>query len=46
MRQGYLELAKAEPERWVVIDGCDSPEEVEAAIQGVVKERLGEALFN
>lgn len=46
VRQGYLELAKAEPERWVVIDGCHSPEEVEDAIQAVVKERLGELLFS
>jgi dTMP kinase len=45
VRQGYLELAKAEPERWVVIDGCASPEEVEASIHSVVKERLGELLF-
>jgi dTMP kinase len=44
VRQGYLELAKAEPDRWVVIDGSDSPEEVEEAIQAVAKERLGELL--
>lgn len=44
VRQGYLELARAEPERWVIIDGCDSPEEVEEAIQAVTKERLGELL--
>jgi dTMP kinase len=46
VRQGYLELARAEPERWAVIDGCDTPEAVEAAIQAVVKERLGELIGN
>lgn len=46
VRQGYLELAKAEPERWVVIDGCESPEAVEAAIQAVVKERFGDLLLS
>jgi dTMP kinase len=44
VRQGYLELAKAEPDRWVVIDGCDSPEEVEKAIQAVGKARLADLL--
>jgi dTMP kinase len=42
VRQGYLEMARAESERWAVIDGCESPEEVESAIQEVVKDRLGE----
>ena len=46
VRQGYLELAASEPRRWVVIDGCESPEAVEAAIQAVVKDRLGELLPN
>ena len=44
VRQGYLELAKAEPDRWVVIDGSDSPEEVEKAVQEVGDERLADLL--
>lgn len=40
VRQGYLEMARAEPERWVVIDAGQPPEAVQTAIQEVVLGRL------
>jgi dTMP kinase len=40
-RAGYLELAGQEPARWVVVDAGRPPEEVQAQIRGVVRERLG-----
>ena len=40
VRAGYLELAKREPGRWVVIDGGLSVEEVQAEIRAQVQERL------
>lgn len=32
VRTGYLELARAEPERWLVLDGRSAPEEIARAI--------------
>ncbi len=32
VRQGYLELAAAEPERWLVMDATESQDEIEAII--------------
>ena len=40
VRQGYLKMAQAEPDRWVVIDANRSFTEVEAEIRQVVSERL------
>lgn len=40
VRQGYLALAKAEPERWVVIDATQGKEKVQKAMQQVVLDRL------
>jgi len=40
VRQGYRELVRAEPERWVVIDASLSPGAVQAAIRVAVQERL------
>ncbi len=40
VRQGYYELVRAEPERWVVIDACVSPLEVQEAMRAAVKGRL------
>ena len=40
VRQGYLEMAQAEPGRWVVIDTGRPFELVQAEIRGVVFERL------
>ncbi len=42
VRQGYLEMARAEPERWVLIDAGKPPDEVQDAIRAVVLERLKE----
>lgn len=41
VRQGYLELAAADPARWAVVDGSRSVEEVATEISQVVAERLG-----
>jgi dTMP kinase len=40
VRAGYLELARLEPERWVVVDGSGAAEEVQARIRGIVGARL------
>jgi dTMP kinase len=40
VRQGYLEMAEAEPERWVVIDAGRPFDAVQAEIRRVVLERL------
>ena len=41
VRQGFIALASAEPERWARVDGSDGPEAVSARILAVVRERLG-----
>jgi dTMP kinase len=41
VRQGYLELARLEPQRWVVIDAGQPSEAVQADIRRVVLQRLG-----
>lgn len=43
VREGYLQLAELEPERFIVIDGSGSIEETEAAIAGVLLARLPKA---
>jgi dTMP kinase len=40
VRQGFLELARAEPERWVVINAGQPPDRVQAAVREVVLDRL------
>jgi dTMP kinase len=40
VRQGYYELAKKEPQRWVKIDAAKPPEEVHRDIRQVVMRRL------
>jgi len=42
VRQGYLELAQAEPERWVIIDAGRPLDAVQADMRKVVLERLKE----
>ena len=39
-RQGYLEMAKAEPKRWVIIDASRSPEMVQSQLQTAILDRL------
>jgi dTMP kinase len=41
VRQGYLEMVRFEPVRWVVIDAGKPPDQVQAAIREVVLGRLG-----
>lgn len=43
VRQGYLQLAEADPQRWVRIDASGDPDAVQAEIQSVVAERLKRA---
>jgi dTMP kinase len=40
VRQGYLELVRQEPRRWLVIDASGSPEMVQLALRQAVAERL------
>jgi dTMP kinase len=40
VRQGYFQLVKEEPERWVVIDAMQPFEQVQQAIRQVVEGRL------
>lgn len=44
VRDGFRSLAAAEPERWLVVDGAGSEDEVAAAILAGVRERLGPSL--
>ena len=44
VRSGYLDMARSDPLRWVVVDGSSSPSEVAAAVRGAVDERLGPAV--
>jgi dTMP kinase len=39
-RAGYQRLASAEPQRWVVIDASQPPEQVQANIRQAVLTRL------
>ena len=40
-RQGYLSLARAEPDRWVIVDAARSVEDVQASVRAEVEKRLG-----
>lgn len=40
VRRGYHELARAEPQRWAVVDASQPPEQVQAEIRRIVLERL------
>jgi len=40
VREGFLELASAEPSRFVVLDGGASPELVHAEVRSIIDERL------
>jgi dTMP kinase len=41
VRDGFLQLATADPEHWVVVDGTQPPSDVTARIVEQVHERLG-----
>jgi dTMP kinase len=40
VRRGYLEMAAADPQRWVIVDAQRSPDQVQADIGQIVLERL------
>ncbi len=40
VRDGYHELAAAEPDRWVIVDANQPPELVQAAVREIVMSRL------
>jgi dTMP kinase len=40
VRDGYHELAKADPQRWETIDAGQSPEMVQSAIQKIIEARI------
>lgn len=40
VRQGYLAIAAAEPERWIVLDATLSPDDLEQQIWDLVRNRL------
>lgn len=40
VREGYLALAGTEPERWIVIDACQSRDKVARAITNALSQRL------
>lgn len=41
VRDGFRQMAKDEPARWVVVDGAQSLDEVAREIRGAVADRLG-----
>ncbi len=41
VRRGFYELARAEPERWAVVDGMGTVDEVAVRVNGIVRDRLG-----
>jgi len=43
VRAGFLELALAEPGRWVIIDAAQTPDAVQDAVRQVVLRRIGQA---
>ena len=40
VRQGYLQLVRDEPGRWVVIDASQSPQQVQSNLRRAIAERL------
>ncbi len=40
VRAGYLELAQAEPERWVVVDASQSWEQVQGSLRKAIAQKL------
>ena len=40
VRQGYLSLAEAEPDRWTIIDAAQNKEKVQQSMQQAVLDRL------
>ena len=41
VRQGFITMAQADPQRWVLIDGNRPPADVALTVRSAVRERLG-----
>ena len=41
VRNGYLELAATQPDRWIVVDAAPDVDTVAAAVRAAVRDRLG-----
>jgi dTMP kinase len=41
VRSGYLELAAADPDRWVVVDAAEPVDAVAGLVRDAVRDRLG-----
>ncbi len=41
VREGYLALASADPERWAIVEGSGSVRELAVAVRSIVRDRLG-----
>ena len=46
VRRGYLEMAKAEPQRWRVVDASQPPEVVQSSIQKIILDYLHQNSHN
>lgn len=44
VRDGYHQMAAAEPDRWVVVDAGQSPEEIQRELRAITLERLGQTV--
>lgn len=40
VREGYLELARAEPERWVIMNAAQAVEVLQAEVRAIIDQRL------
>jgi dTMP kinase len=40
VREGYLELVKAEPQRWVIVDASMRWQDVHSALRQAISDRL------
>jgi dTMP kinase len=45
VRDGYHQMAAAEPDRWVVVDAGQSPEEIQRELRAITLERLGQTVL-
>jgi dTMP kinase len=40
VRQGYAALVEAEPQRWQVVDACQSPDEVQSQVRTIILAQI------
>lgn len=40
VREGYMQLARLEPQRWVTVDASQSPEVVQSTLRQIIVERI------